>query len=158
MIADFEQKQIDSGKRLSTDEQIKEELKFLNKIVCEAAESIISSIKLRAGMEKLTVVDSYNCEMDNIRKEIVSIISHNLANRENYDNTISYEGDVDKVSKKITKEVCSYLEKSFQYVISRSKLPSSDEVNPIVIDVVKKWLLNNDEVKELVDKIFLNKV
>ena len=95
MIADFEQKQIDSGKRLSTDEQIKEELKFLNEIVCEAAESIISSIKLRAWMEKLTVVDRYNCEMDNIRKEIVSIISHNLANRENYDNTISDEGNFD---------------------------------------------------------------
>ena len=33
-------------------------------------------------------------------------------------------------------------------------MPSSDEVYSIIVDVVKKWLLNNDEVKELVDKIF----
>ena len=154
MIADFEQKQIDSGKRLSTDEQINEELKFLREIVCEAAESIIVSIKLREGMEKLTVVDRYNCEMGKIRKEIVNIISHNLANRENYDNTISYEENVDNLSKKITKEVCSYLEKSFQYVISRSKLPSYDEISPVVVSVVKKWYLNNDEAKVIVDMIF----
>ena len=158
MIADFEKKQMDSGIKLSTDEHIKEELKFLNDIVCKATESIISSIKLREGMEKLTSVDGYNCEMGNIRKEIVNIISHNLADRENYDNTISYEGNVDNVSKKITREVCSYLEKSSQYVIGRSKLLSSEEIRLIVVSVVKKWCLNNDEAKELVDKIFLNKV
>ena len=51
-------------------------------------------------MDKLTSVDIYNIEIDNIRKGLVNIISHNLANRENYDNTISYEGTVDNVSKK----------------------------------------------------------
>lgn len=154
MIADFEKKQMDSGIKLSTDEHIKEELKFLNEIVCKAAESVILNVKLRERMDKLTSVDIYNSEIDNIRKRLVNIISHNLANRENYDNTISYEGTVDNVSKKITKEVCSYLEKSSQYVIRRTEMPSSDEVYSIIVDVVKKWLLNNDEVKELVDKIF----
>ena len=100
MIADFEREQIESGVSLSTDEHIKEELKFLNEIVCKAAESVILNVKLRERMDKLTSVDIYNIEIDNIRKGLVNIISHNLANRENYDNTISYEGTVDNVSKK----------------------------------------------------------
>lgn len=156
MIADFEIKQLDGGRKLTTDEHIEEEIKLLCQISAEVANLLVSCIRLSDGMEELTDKTIYCNEISDLRGDLKGEIACKL-NKPSYDSSKTYEENVDAITEDITQSILDIVKDNAGYVVSRSEMPHSENIKKLVKQCVMKWILPGEEMSELIKKGLFNK-
>lgn len=152
MIADFERNQLENGQMLSTDERLQEENKLLNSIVEEFLSEIQNELVINKDMCDLTDNGLFKFELQKIKENSRNVIINNLKSGFSYDETKSYEINLEDFSNFVTNQIVMCFTDSSRYLANRCIMPTKEKVNLSVLKAAKTWFLRPEECKELLEK------
>lgn len=152
MIAEFERNQLENRQMLSTDERLQEVNKLLTSIVDEFFSEIQNEFVISKDMCDLTDNGLFKIELQKIKENSRNVIINNLKSGFVYDETKSYEINMEEFSHYVTNQIVMCFTDSSRYLANRCIMPTKEKVNLSVLKAAKKWFLTPDECKDLLEK------